>query len=494
MAEPNKNSTSKNRPRLRTLEQTEGERHASWLELFFDLVFVLAVAQIAKMLAGHTDFSGIVKYVALFVPVWWTWMGFTFYADRFESEETAYRILTFAAMLGVAALALCLPNVFLDGGDTPFVICYVLVRLILITLYARAAYHVPLSRPYNLQFIAGFSIAVGLWLISIFVPPPLRYGIWTLAVIIELITPFINVRKTISLPFDPAHIPERFGLFTIIVLGEAVVATANGAAQTVWNVQTISAASIGFAMAAAVWWINFEFVEDSPLKSDRALPRFIFLYGHFFIVAGIVALGIGVEHAIQETGAGENHLHLATLALLGGSIAVYLATITAIKLAADSCNLMYARLASTIIALAFIFVGQFVHPLVSLSVFFFLLGFGVWLESRFGELAESTDNQSQLCQHADQMRILEPPGEIVCEECVKNNYKWVHLRLCAVCGHIGCCDSSEYKHATKHFKETEHPIISSLEPAENWAWCYIDDRFVPLVQKTENKNRKGIKL
>lgn len=492
MADLSKNSSTENRPRLRTLEQTDGERHASWLELFFDLVFVLAVAQIAKILAADSDLGGTLKYVALFIPIWWTWMGFTFYADRFESEETAYRVLMFAAMLAVAALALCLGNVFQTGGDIPFLICYVLVRLILIVLYARAAYYVPLSRLYNLQFIKGFSLAVILWLVSMFLPPPFRYFVWALAAIIELVTPFFNVRTTTALPFDPAHIPERFGLFTIIVLGEAVVSTANGAAQTVWNLNTITAASIGFAMAAVIWWINFDFVEDSPIKSDTAFPRFVFLYGHFFIVASIVAVGIGVEHAIKETGADGKHLQLATLALIGGGIAVYLATITIIKLAADSCNLMYARIVSIVVSLTFIFVGQFIHPLISLLVFFFLLGIGVWLESRFGELVQAEEDQLQPCEHAVEMQISQPRSEDGCEECVKNNYKWVHLRLCTSCGHVGCCDSSPYKHATKHFHENGHPIISSLEPNENWAWCYMDERFVPLMQKFENENHQGV--
>src|SRR5688572_15223030 len=116
MAEKDNNPTRKNRPRLRTLEPTAGERHASWLELFFDLVFVLAVAQLAHILTEHADFGGLLKYVALFVPLWWSWVGFTFYADRFESEEAAYRILTFAGMLAVAALSLTLENAFSAQG------------------------------------------------------------------------------------------------------------------------------------------------------------------------------------------------------------------------------------------------------------------------------------------------------------------------------------------------------------------------------------------
>lgn len=233
---------------MRTLELVQGERHASWLELFFDLVFVVAVAQIAHILSEHSDFGGVLKYLALFVPVWWSWVGFTFYTDRFESDETAYRILMFAAMLAVAALSLTLENAFSVSGDTPFIICYVIVRFVLIAMYARSAYHIPLARPLCLQFITGFGIAALILLSSLLFAPPARYAIWAIAFILELATPFLNVRLTRIFPIDQSHIPERFGLFTIIVLGEAVIATANGAARVEWNFGTISAACLGFAM------------------------------------------------------------------------------------------------------------------------------------------------------------------------------------------------------------------------------------------------------
>lgn len=482
MAESNENSTSKNRPRLLTIGNNEGERHASWLELFFDLVFVLAVAQIAQILVKHPDAAGTLKFIALFIPIWWTWIGFTFYSDRFESDETIYRVSIFAGMFAVAVLSMTLAKSFTPQGDFSFVVCYVAVRLVLIALYARSAYHVPIARSMSLRFITGFSIAVAVWLISLLLPPPYHYAFWAIAVLVELATPFLNVKNLQILPIDFEHIPERFGLFTIIVLGEAVVATATGVSGTDWNFSALTAAFLGFAMAAAIWWINFDFVEDSAIRADSLLPRFIYLYGHFFIVASIVAIGIGVEHAVMETGAGESHLHFPTLALLAGGIAVYLATITAIKLASDSCNLMYVRLAAIIVSLLLLFIGQVIPPLASLVVFLFILGFGVWVEDRYGSVAKIDAEKTSPCEHTDEIRILEPTGEIVCEECVENNYKWVHLRLCTSCGHIGCCDSSKYKHATKHFHDSEHPIILSLEQDETWAWCYEDERFVPFAK------------
>ena len=479
--------------RLRPLGSSERERHASWLELFFDLVFVLAVSQTAHVLNEHSDFGGMLKFLALFIPVWWSWVGFTFYADRFETDETIYRILTFAGMLAVAALAINLENAFSESGDTPLVVCYVLVLLILITLYVRAAYYVPLARSLALQFIVGLGTAVGLLLVSLLFQPPFRYALWAIALVLELTTPFLNIKATRVTPFDRSHIPERFGLFTIIVLGEAVIATANGAAKVSWHFKTIAAASIGFAMAACIWWLNFDFAEDGAIKSNSLVPRFVYLYGHFFLVASIVTLGIGVEHAVNETG-NYSQLKFSTLALLTGAIAVYLAVVTIVRFSVGTCRLLYARLAAIVVVLLILFAGQSLSPLLVLSLLFLLLAGGVVLETATDEEAEDeeTTEYLQSCEHADQMRVYQPRSEEGCEECVKNNYKWIHLRLCLSCGHVGCCNSSIHNHAEKHFHATDHPVIASLEATESWAWCYVDERFVPLLPLIGYENDKAI--
>lgn len=473
--------------RLRPLDSGERERHASWLELFFDLVFVLAVAQIAHVLNEHSDFAGTLKFLALFIPVWWSWVGFTFYADRFETDEAIYRILTFAAMLAVAALAVNLENAFSAAGDAPFVFCYVLVRVVLIALYIRAAYHVPLARAFCLQYVYGFSFAAGLWLISLLAPTPIRYWIWAAALAVELLTPFLNIRNTKTTPFDQSHIPERFGLFTIIVLGETVVALANGAAKVEWNVPTIAAAAIGFAFAACIWWLNFDFVEDGAIRSKSLAPRFVYLYGHYFLVASVVALGIGIEHAVKETNS-YSYLKFSTLALLCVGIAVYLAVITIIRFAVGTCHLLYPRLASIAAAMLILVFGQSLPPLLVLSLLLLLLVGGVILETVFDEEAEEeTSEILQPCEHAGEMRVYQPQTAEGCQECLENGYKWVHLRLCLACGHVGCCDTSQHKHAAKHFHQTAHPIIASLEAAENWAWCYVDERFVPVITPIEEE-------
>ena len=108
------------------------------------------------------------------------------------------------------------------------------------------------------------------------------------------------------------------------------------------------------------------------------------------------------------------------------------------------------------------------------------VGFILWIsrnnESEQKQQAhiESRITQMKQCRHVDQIQEVKPHTR-GCEECLKMGDTWVHLRLCMTCGHVGCCDSSKNKHATKHFHATQHPIVRSLEPGEDWGWCYVDD-------------------
>src|SRR4051812_32953580 len=85
--------------------------------------------------------------------------------------------------------------------------------------------------------------------------------------------------------------------------------------------------------------------------------------------------------------------------------------------------------------------------------------------------------EMERCPHVDQIRQVTPSAK-GCEDCLRTGDRWVHLRMCLTCGHVGCCDSSKNKHATKHFQATEHPIMRSIEPGESWAWCYVDEKMV----------------
>ncbi|MBA3365325.1 MAG: low temperature requirement protein A [Actinobacteria bacterium] len=180
-------------PRLRTIESGEDDRRATWLELFFDLVFVAAVAELSLNLIDDPSLGGLLGYLGLFVPVWWAWMGFTFYANRFDSDDLAYRLLTLAGMFAVAALATTVHGA-LDDGQLGFTIAYVSIRCALLFLYGRAIVHVEVGRRLAAWYFTVFGFAVLIWTASLLFGGPLRYWLWALALALEIGAPVVGWR------------------------------------------------------------------------------------------------------------------------------------------------------------------------------------------------------------------------------------------------------------------------------------------------------------
>jgi low temperature requirement protein LtrA len=237
------------------------------------------------------------------VPVWWAWVGFTFYADRFDTDDLAFRLLMFAEMLGVAALATATPDA-LHGGSAGYAIAFVSIRVVLIVLYLRAHRSVPDARGLTGLYTAAFSVAAALWLVSLLVPTPGRYAVWGVAVVLDVCTPLFARRVIQAAPISPSHIPERIGLFTIIVLGESVIAVVVGTADTDWNSDALVAAIGGFAIACAIWWIYFDTLDTSLFKRGLLAGQ-IYLYTHLPLLAGLTAAGAGIEIAIHDAAHGK---------------------------------------------------------------------------------------------------------------------------------------------------------------------------------------------
>lgn len=468
------------RPRLRPLENTSEERHASWLELFFDLIFVLAVAQVAHNLEEDLTPGGFLRYVALFIPVWWAWVGYTFYADRFESDETIYRLLMLTGMLGVAALSVNIHYALGESGRA-FALSYVFLRVVLIALYTRAALLVPVARDLSVRYIIGFSGGAVLWLTSAFVSAPTRYWLWAAGLVFEIGTPLLNIQIARRTPYDASHVPERYGLFTIIVLGEAVIAVANGVAGAEWRGTSAFAAVAGFGVAAALWWLYFEFfnscaVQQSWQATNAGGPFYV--YGHFPIVVSVAATGMGAKQAIID--AGSNTFSAGARWTLCGGVALYLFSILGIRLLVRRADFVPVRALTIIVVMLLAAFGGRLPPLVLLgSLFAVLVGevmIEVWRNRRAEECAPDMEPTAR-CSHLETIREV-TPGADGCEECLKTGDRWVELRLCRACGHVGCCDNSKGKHATKHFHSTSHPVIASFEPGENWSWCYVDETYL----------------
>jgi low temperature requirement protein LtrA len=317
-------------PRIRTLEE-DRERRATWLELFFDLVFVVAVAQLSNSLSADMTLEGFAIFCGLFVPVWWAWVGYTFYADRFDTDDVVHRVLMLAGMFAVAALASTIPDA--ARGDTaPFALAYVAVRGFVIALNARAWLHIPAARPLLSVYIPAFSFAAALMLASIAVEPPLRYWVWAVALAVDVGTPLASRARIEAVPVHPSHIPERVGLFTLIVLGETVLAVVVGTESVAWNLESGLVAALGFVLAASFWWLYFDYLDGEMLLGRSVWSGQSYLYAHLPLMAGVIALGVGTKYAIKDTSGSE--LTDSTRWVLCGGIAMAFGALALIHLAA----------------------------------------------------------------------------------------------------------------------------------------------------------------
>ncbi|MBO0810378.1 MAG: low temperature requirement protein A, partial [Actinobacteria bacterium] len=291
--------------RLQEAGESRAERHATWTELFFDLVFVVAVAQLAAGLHGHQTVPGALAFAGLFVPVWWTWTTYAYAADLFDADDGPFRAVLLGAMLLVAALAATIPAAF-AGRTGGFVIVYAILRADLLAVYAWAWRSDRALRALVGPHIAGFAAGGIGWLCSLAVAAPGRYLVWAASIAIDLVTGLVAYLRGGDVPRHRSHMPERFALFTLIVLGESIIAVSLGTARSAWAVSSVLTAGLGFVLAALLWWLYFARFDDAvfdwALAGSAAERRrsFVFGYGHLPVLAALAAVGVGVRVAIEQ--------------------------------------------------------------------------------------------------------------------------------------------------------------------------------------------------
>jgi len=313
-------------------------RHASWLELFFDLVVVAAILQLAHRLHGTPTLRAIAVFLALYLAVWVAWTSFTLYANV-AGEQTRRRALL-AGMLGIAVMAAAVPEATGERARV-FAAAYVIVR-ILGQLSWAGTRQTLLAWP-SVQI--GFSLAP--WVISLAVEPPARYVLWGIGLALDLAVPVLTGGRTPRVPdwvrrlnerqgkptpetvfreahLDLAHLAERLGLFMIIVLGEGVLQLVTTAADSPWTGPVVASALAGFALLIGLWWPTFKYgltpTESGTMPVRAALPL------HFLTVASITALAAGLGAVVEHPG---GHVPAGVRWLLCGSLAVYYLAVAA---------------------------------------------------------------------------------------------------------------------------------------------------------------------
>jgi low temperature requirement protein LtrA len=278
------------------------EHHVTWLENFYDLIVAIIVFQLSRDLNQDVSVYGFLSFVALFIPVVWSWVGVTFYSTRFETDDLAHRLLMLLQIAAAAFMAVSVPD-GLGKNSSWFALSYALMRTILVIEYLRTRRHVPAARQLTTRYSIGFSIAAGIWFASIFVPPPIRLIMWIIGLAADIGTPLLFARQ-LSVQFAPHvhHLPERFGSFTIIVLGISILGVVNGIAAHNWTASSIISAGLGLGIAFSLWWIYFDTVDGSEiraLRENKQIGIYItWLYIHFPLIIGFTAFGVSIEHVV----------------------------------------------------------------------------------------------------------------------------------------------------------------------------------------------------
>ena len=263
-------------------------------------MIVVAIAQLAHLFAHHPDPHGAFLAAGLFVAVFLAWQGFSFYADRFDTDDLPFRLATFAQMLALLALAVQVGDVA-KGHHAGFALAFAAFRAILVALYVRAYRHTPPARPLIRRYASVYAASVGLWLASAFVPTEWAFAIWAVALVLDLSMPPLSTRLHRTIPTDPAHVPERFGLFTLIVLGELVVAVGIGTMEATWSPSAVAVAVAAFCIAAGLWWLYFERLSGQELP-HAAVPIVTFAYAHLPLLGALMFVAGGASVLVRPDG------------------------------------------------------------------------------------------------------------------------------------------------------------------------------------------------
>ena len=303
----------------------DGDRVTS-LELFFDLVFVLAITQCTALMSHHPSWLGLAQGLLVLGVLWWSWVGYAWLTSVIDPEEGAVRLVIFGAMAALLIVSICVPQAF-GSLALAFALAYGLVRTAHIALFMLASPGDPALRRSVLGLAASTAVAVAL-LVSAAIIGGLGQGaLWVLALVLDMLGPYFFGAEGWRLV--PGHFAERHGLIVIIALGESIVAIGVGAAGTL-NLGIATAAVLGVSLAAAMWWTYFDVValvagrrlaDTKEGRERNEMARDSYSFMHLPMVAGIVLTALGLKTTIGHF---DEHLRsVAAFALLGG-LAIYL--------------------------------------------------------------------------------------------------------------------------------------------------------------------------
>ena len=307
----------------------EAHRVSTPLELLYDLTFVVAIAfagtQLHHAVIEHHLGQGLLGYLTTFAAVWWAWMTFTWFASAYDTDDAHYRLCTMVQMVGVLILAAGVAKA--SSGDFSIVTFgYVVMRVGLVALWWRAARQHPERRKTAMRYVWGTLAVQALWVARLALPPSTGYLTWALLLMCEMAVP-VWAAKAGHTPWHAHHIAERYGLFTIIVLGECVLGATHSVAGVIeaqgwsWDVAWVGLGSA--ALVLALWWVYFLVPFGDALHQHRE-RAFRWGYGHFAVFASIAAMGAFLEVVADQLKGQAAVSPTLVIGLVAAAVAIYL--------------------------------------------------------------------------------------------------------------------------------------------------------------------------
>ena len=332
----------------------EGER-VTPLELFFDLVFVLALTQCTALMAHPPTWGHLLKGLLVLGVLWWSWGGYAWLTSVVDPEEGLVRLVMFVAMAAFLVAALSVPGAF--GADAvAFACAYAVVRTAHIALFLLASRDDAQLRKSVVGLAVSTAIGVGLLVAAALASGDVRVALWGVALVLDMGGPYLFGAEGWKLV--PGHFAERHGLIVIIALGESIVAIGVGRTASV-NGEIVATAALGIAVAAALWWVYFDVTAIAaerrlagahPGREQNEIARDSYSYLHFFLVAGVALAAVGLKRTLGHV---DDPLQLVTRVALLGGLAMYLLALVALRLR-NMHTLSVRRLLCALVLLALV--------------------------------------------------------------------------------------------------------------------------------------------
>lgn len=357
-------------PRARRLHAAQRhDNRVTPLELFFDLVFVLALTQCTALMAANPTWEGLAQGMLVLGVLWWSWVGYAWLTSVIDPEQIAVRLAIFAAMAAFLVAALCVPEAFGDRGLL-FAGAYAIVRYSQLALFHIASEDDAALRRSLRGLGAGTTVGVALIAAASFLDGPAQGAVWALALVLDVGEPYLFGAE--GWRFSPGHFAERHGAIIIIALGESIVAIGVGSEVGV-DAGVVVAAVLGVAVAAALWWLYFDIValvaerrlaHATPGREANEIARDSFSYLHFPMVAGIVLAALGLKKTLGHVG---DPLELVPAVTLLGGVALYLLAHVVFRWR-NVHRFSTPRVVAAALLLALIPVAERVESLITLAI------------------------------------------------------------------------------------------------------------------------------